>query len=111
MNAMNDGVRFMLELATLVTVAWLCWRQPHRIHAKVLLAVTAPVVIGTVWAIWISANSPSKVDDPLRLLLEVAVFASGVVALLALKHTRWALLMGSVAVLHLMATFPLNQRY
>jgi hypothetical protein len=107
---MNDGVRFLLELATLISVALICWRQADRVYAKALLAVGAPLVIGTVWAIWISANSASKVGDPLRLLLEVAVFGSGVAALLALKHTRWALLMGSVAALHLITTFPLNQR-
>ena len=107
---LNDGVRFLLELATLATVAWLCWRQPDRIYAKALLTVAVPVAIGTVWAIWISANSASKVDDPLRLVLEIMVFGSGVAALLALKQTTWALLMGSVAALHLLATFPLDQR-
>lgn len=110
MSVLNDGVRFLLELATLATVAWFCWRQPDRMYAKALLAVAAPVAIGTVWAIWISANSATVVDDPLRLLLEVAVFGSGVAALLALNHPRWALLMGSVATLHLVATFPLHQR-
>lgn len=110
MRAINDGVRFMLELATLVTVAWYCWKQADRVYVKVLLAVTAPVVIGTVWAIWISANSATVVDDPLRLLLEVAVFGSGVAALLALRQPKWALLMGAVATLHLVTTFPLDQR-
>ncbi len=110
MQVINDGVRFVLELATLVAVAWLSWRLPDKAYAKVLLAVATPVVIGTIWAIWISANSASKVDDPLRLLLEVAVFGSGVAALAALQHSRWALLMGAVAILHLVMTFPLGQR-
>lgn len=48
MRVMNDGVRFLPELATLVTVAWFCWRQPDRVYAKVLLAVGAPVVIAAV---------------------------------------------------------------
>jgi hypothetical protein len=106
----NDGVRFVLEVATLLSAGWIGWRQPRRVSAKALLAVGAPLAIGTVWAIWISANSAGKVDDPLRLLLEVAVFGSGVAALLALRRTRWALLMGSVAALHLIVTFPLGQR-
>lgn len=110
MRGVNDGVRFLLELATLVAVAWFCWRVPERIYTKVALAVSAPVAIGTVWAIWIAANSESKVGDPLRLLLEVAVFGAGVAALLGLGQRRWALVMGVTAALHLLATFPLDQR-
>lgn len=109
-RGVNDGFRFLLELATLVTVAWFCWRVPERTYAKVALAVTAPVVIGTVWAIWISANSESKVGDPLRLVLEAAVFGTGVVALLRLGQRRWALVMGLTALVHLLATFFLDQR-
>jgi hypothetical protein len=110
MRVANDAVRFLLELATLIAVAWFCWRQPDRVYVKVLVAVAAPVVIGTIWAIWISANSATVVDDPLRLLLEVAVFGSGVAALLALNQPGWALLMGCVATVHLGMTFPLGQR-
>jgi hypothetical protein len=106
----NDGVRFLLELATLVAVAWFCWRLPSRVPAKVALAVAAPVAIGTVWAIWIAAGSESTVDDPLRLVLEVAVFGSGVAALLGRGQRRWALAMAVTAALHLLATFSLDQR-
>jgi hypothetical protein len=109
-RGVNDGVRFLLELATLIAVAWFCWRVPERTYAKVVLAVSAPVAIGTVWAIWIAANSESTVGDPLRLLLEVTVFALGVAALFGLGRRRWALVMGLAAALHLLATFPLDQR-
>jgi hypothetical protein len=91
-------------------VAWYCWRLPERIWARIALAVAAPVTIGAVWAIWISANSEAKVDDPLRLVLEIAVFGSGVAALLGPGQRRWALVMASVAAVHLLATFPLDQR-
>ena len=50
------------------------------------------------------------INDGLRFVLEIAVFGSGVAALLALERPRWAMLMGSAAVLHLVATFPLGQR-
>jgi hypothetical protein len=109
-RGLNDGVRFLLELVTLVTVAWFCWQLPERVWAKVVLAVAAPVALGTVWAIWISANSASKVDDPLRVVLEVAVFGAGVAALLGLGRRRWAIVMAVTAALHLLATFPLDQR-
>jgi hypothetical protein len=109
-RGVNDGIRFLLELATLVAVAWFCWRLPERVHLKVALAVAALVGIATVWAVWISANSENKVDDPLRLVLEVAVFGAGVAALLGLGQRRWALVMAGTAALHLLATFPLDQR-
>jgi hypothetical protein len=45
-----------------------------------------------------------------RLLLEVAVFGSGVAALLAAGSTALALVFAALAVVHLGLTFGLGQR-
>jgi hypothetical protein len=48
--------------------------------------------------------------DPVRLLLELSVFGSGVAALLAAGSTALALVFAALVVVHLGLTFALGQR-
>jgi hypothetical protein len=48
--------------------------------------------------------------DPLRLLLEVALFAAGVAALFAADRTVLAIVFAALVLIHLTLTFALEQR-
>jgi hypothetical protein len=56
------------------------------------------------------AEGVAPTVDPVRLLLEVAVFGSGVAALLAAGSTALALVFAALVVVHLGLTFALGQR-
>jgi hypothetical protein len=80
-----DVIRFTLELATIAAVAhwgWVTGRGVWR-AALAIVAVVAPFV---VWGTWIAPRTPRRLDDPARMIVEAAVFACGVAALLATHH-------------------------
>jgi hypothetical protein len=53
---------------------------------------------------------PIRPTDPLRLLLEVAVFAAGGAALFAADQAELALIFAALVLAHLSLTFVLGQR-
>jgi hypothetical protein len=74
------------------------------------LGLGAPLVAATAWGLFVAPKASHPTSDPLRLLLEIAVFGSGVAALLAADVETLALVLAALAVLHLALTFVLDQR-
>jgi hypothetical protein len=106
----NDGFRFLLELAVLVSLAYWGWGTANG-PAGWLLAIGLPIAVAVVWVTWVNPNSSRVLHDPWRLLLEVAIFGSAVAALGGTGRTAWAIVFAVLAALHLALTFPLDQRH
>ena len=81
-RAVNDGVRFCLELAALAGFAVWGWRTgPDGLGF--VLAVAAPVGAAMLWGAFVAPKARRPARDPWRLLLEVAVFGGGALAFAA----------------------------
>jgi hypothetical protein len=108
-RAANDGLRFLLELATLAAASYWGFHEFDGAVA-VLAGLGAPIAIAAVWGVWMAPRSDRRVADPARLVLEVVIFGSGVAALAAAGPTSPAVVLGAMVVLHLVLTFALDQR-
>jgi hypothetical protein len=105
----NDGLRFLLELALLAALAY--WGFSGQTGAvQWVLGLGAPLLVAVVWGRYIAPKASHPTTDPLRLLLELAVFAAGVAALLAADRTVLAPVFAGLVLLHLSLTFALDQR-
>lgn len=109
MAAANEIVRFFLELAGLAAVAYGGWSAGEG-WWRWLPAVAAPGVVAVIWGRFMAPKSSTRVADPARLLLEVLLFGSAVVALAATSHPVWAAVLAALTALHLAATFVFDQR-
>ena len=77
MGAANDGLRFVLELAVLGSLGY--WGFTTRVGAlRCVTGLCVPVLVAVVWAVFVNPEGSQETDDPVRLLLELAVFGSGV---------------------------------
>jgi hypothetical protein len=105
----NYGLRFLLELAALAALAY--WGF-HELGGVVqwLIGLGAPLLAAVVWGRFMSPKASHPTIDPVRLLIEIAVFGSGVAALFAAGATVVAMIFAVLAVLHLALTFALGQR-
>ena len=110
MKAANDGVRFLLELGVLASLAWWGWVEGGTGVRRWLLAGGAPLLVAIVWATLVTTNSTRKLDDPWRLVLEIAIFGAGAAALARLERPTWAVAFAAIASVHLALTFALDQR-
>jgi hypothetical protein len=109
MRAANDALRFLLELGVLAAVAYWGWWEAHG-ALRWVLAIGAPLVVAVTWGRFMAPKSPRRVRDPRRLILELLVFGSAVVALARVGDTVGAIVFGALVAAHLTLTFALGQR-
>jgi len=108
-RAVNDVLRFLLELAALAGLAVWGWRTGPT-GVNVVLAIGAPLAAAALWGAFVAPRAPRHPGDPWRLLLEVLVFGAGTLAFAAAGVGWAAVALGALAALHLAATFALGQR-
>jgi Protein of unknown function (DUF2568) len=108
-RAVNDSVRFCLELAALAGLAVWGWKTgPDGVN--VVLAIAAPLAAAVLWGAFVAPKARRPQSDPWRLLLELAVFGGGTLAFAAAGLETSAVVLGAATAAHLVATFVLDQR-
>jgi Protein of unknown function (DUF2568) len=105
----NHGLRFLLELAALGSLAYWGFAENDGL-AQWLLGLGLPLLAAAVWGRFVAPKASHPTTDPQRLLLELLVFGAGVVALAAADEVTLALVFGALVMLHLSLTFALRQR-
>ena len=111
MNPINLALRFLLELVALFTMGWWGWGQRGD-SWRVVLAAAIPMVAATLWGVLAvpgdrsrSGSAPVPIPGVLRLVLELAFFASAVWSLYGLGFSRSAALFGTIVVVHYLLSF------
>ena len=79
MTALNLGLRFVLELCMLVALG--IWGFSENI----VLGIAAPLAAAVVWGFWIAPKASRRLRDPLRLVVELLLFAAAGAALAAAR--------------------------
>jgi hypothetical protein len=97
-KAANLGLRFLLELCALAAVAYWGSQVSSSTVVNVIVAIAAPLALATIWGVWLAPNSRRRLARPARTVLELAVLAAAVVALVAVGATLLALALTVVAV-------------
>ena len=93
MTALNLGLRFVLELCMLVALG--IWGFSENI----VLGIAAPLAAAVVWGLWIAPKASRRLRDPLRLVVELLLFAAAGVALAAADHPLAAAIFLAAVVL------------
>jgi hypothetical protein len=78
------GLRFVLELCAVASVAAWGWHLADVVALQLLLSVVAAAVVVVVWGTFVSPRARYPVPDPAWLVIEVLVFLAAAVALLAI---------------------------
>jgi hypothetical protein len=109
MGYANDGLRLLLEVSALAALAYLGFEE-FAGAAPWLVGLGAPLLAAALWGAFVAPKASRPAVDPVRLLLEAAVFGSGVAALLLAGSTALAIVLAALVVLHLALTLALGQR-
>jgi hypothetical protein len=109
MRSANLVLRFLLEMANLAALAY--WGATVTDGLSALaLAIATPLLAALVWARFIGPKAPRRLEDPTRLVLELAVFATGAIALLAAGRPELAAGFAALVTISEIAMFALGQR-
>jgi hypothetical protein len=107
-NPLNLALRFVLELVALGGLALLGWAIGGD-SWRLVPAIVLPILAGAAWGIFRIPNDPGRaavpVPGPVRLALEIAVFAGGVAGYAVAGHQTVALVVGAVVVGHYVASY------
>jgi hypothetical protein len=98
MSWLVHGVRFGCEIAAVVAVVW--WGWP-------VLGIVAGAVVIAVWGALVAPKARRRLRDPLRLLVELAIFGLATVAFAEVGQTVIAVVFAVAAVV----SAGLSRRY
>ena len=96
---------FLGELVALAALAWWGATVSGPTPLRVALAVGAPLVAAVLWGVFAAPNARVRVLA-LSVLVKVAVFGGGALALLAIGHPWLAVALAVVAVLSSVLSTP-----
>ena len=105
----NHVLRFLLELALLASLAYGGYSVPASPWSYVLM-LALPLAAAALWGTFVSPKALHPLLDPWRLVLELVLFGSAVVALATAGRVLLATVLGLLVGLHLALTFALGQR-
>jgi hypothetical protein len=110
-HPLNLALRFLLEIAALVTIGFWGWSKGEG-ALRFVLAAGLPVIAAVLWGTFrvpgdASASGQALVAVPglLRLLLELAIFAFATWALYDAGAVRLAWILGVVVVAHYVLSY------
>jgi len=109
MRVANDIFRFGLELCMLAALGYGGFEIGSGLVAWVLL-VALPVTAAVVWGMFIAPKARRPIVDPLRIVLEAALFGAAGATLVVAEQTALGFLLWAAAAVHLVLTFALDQR-
>jgi hypothetical protein len=98
-------VAFLAELAALAALAVWGWSVPGSTVPRVLLAVAAPLAAAVLWGVFAAPNAPMG-GGVLSVVVKVAVFGAGTLALLATGHPKLAVALALAALLSSVLSTP-----
>lgn len=102
-HPLNLALRFLLELAALFSVGYWGWTQ-HEGLFRLLLGLGLPLLFAALWGTFRVPGDPGAapvaIPGYLRLLLELFLLGSGVIALYAAGRTTPALILAALLLLH-----------
>jgi hypothetical protein len=74
-------VRFLTELALMGVLVWAGLGASLPLAARIVVAVAAPVLAMAIWGLWVAPRARRRLRDPLRLAVELVLFALAATAL------------------------------
>jgi hypothetical protein len=74
-------LRFLTELATVAALATAGALAHTAVAGRIVLAILGPVVFAVIWGLAIGPRASRRLDDPLRLVVEILIFVASAVAL------------------------------
>jgi len=109
-HPLNLALRFILELAALAALAYWGWTQ-HTGALRYLLAIGLPLLAAVLWGVFRVPGDESAGDGavaipgPLRLLLELGLFATAVWCLLTSGLTTLSWVFAGLVTVHYLLSY------
>jgi hypothetical protein len=109
LKAVNLLARFLLELCAVVAAGYWGFRASDS-ALEWLLGLGAPLVVVMLWGAFVAPKAPSRLPDPARLVLELAIFGVAAIALVAAGSSLLGVALAVAALANIGLMFALGSR-
>jgi hypothetical protein len=106
----NALFRFSLELCALLALGYWGFKENEGLVADLVVGLGAPLAFALVWGAWIAPKAPYRLEDPVRLMLEVTVLAIATAALAVAGSAVLAAVFAVAVLINISLMFALGQR-
>jgi len=79
-------LRFVSELTLVGGAAWAASTRPRAVVVAIAAGILAALAVAAVWSVAIAPASRLRLSDPVRLVLEIALFGAVALGLYAVGH-------------------------
>lgn len=108
---MNLALRFLLEIAALVSVGMWGWKQSDS-WFRFVLAFGLPIILAVIWGVFAvpddasrSGAAPVPTPGVIRLLIELGIFTLAVWSLYNIGFNSAGLTLGIVVLVHYVVSY------
>jgi hypothetical protein len=74
LRSLNEVLAFTLELAMFFSIGYFGFSKGSTLVSKWVIAIICVLIAITLWAIFASPNSQTRLEFPIRLLFELSMF-------------------------------------
>jgi hypothetical protein len=106
-TAVNDLLRFGLELAGIVSLGLWGWRAGGSSPLRFVLAIAAPLVLIAIWSIWIAPKADSPLDPTVRVIVGSALLLAAAGGLWLVGLSRVAAIFAVLIIVNTILMFVL----
>lgn len=110
-HPINLAVRFLLELAALVSVGIWGWNRSEG-WLRFVLAIGIPIILAAIWGTFAVPDDPSRsgaapVVTPgfVRLVIELGIFAFAAYSLYDMGHIKLCIALSSIVLIHYILSY------
>lgn len=110
-HTINLIIRFLLEIAALVSVGIWGWRQTDG-WLRFFLAIGIPILLAVIWGVFAVPDDPSRSGSApivtpgiIRLVIELGIFAFAMWSLYDIGLTKFSWTFGIIVILHYVISY------
>ncbi len=101
LKLLNLVLRFLLEICILIALGYWGFNSSDETLPRIAAGIGAPLLAAINWGIFVAPASRRRLRDPLRLLVEIVIFAAAVLALAAAGQLTLALIFAVVTAINI----------
>lgn len=110
MKSLNLAFRFILELLALLALFLWGSARSDELTVQLVIGLGAPALVMVVWGLFVAPKARRRLPDPLRVMVELVIFALAVVAFALTVGAVVAVLFGLAVLISLALMFLWDQR-
>jgi hypothetical protein len=106
----NAGLRFALELCALVALGYAGLQVSESLLIDLVLGLVPPLIFALIWGAYVGPRAPMRLADPVRHILELALFLVAALSLIAAGSPLFGVVLASAVAVNIALMILLGQR-